>query len=148
MEQRALKRLVLAGVLVAVAGATAWIYANRAWRGRDGGPAPSGVQRIVPTDTRIRVEVLNGTNVRGLARRASLYLRDLGFDVVRFDQDTTSSRTTTLVLDRTSHPDWARMLSGALEGSRVEVRPDTSRYVDITVLLGADWRPPAKAFYP
>lgn len=148
MEQRALKRLVLAGVLVAVAGATTWIYASRAWRERDGGPAPSGVQRIVPTDTRIRVEVLNGTNVRGLARRASLYLRDLGFDVVRFDQDSTSGRTTTLVLDRTSHPDWARMLSDALEGSRVEAQPDTSRYVDITVLLGSDWRPPAKALYP
>lgn len=148
MEHRALKRLILAGALVAVAGVTTWAYASRAWRARDGGPAPSGVQRIVPTDTRIRVEVLNGTNVRGLARRASLYLRDLGFDVVRFDQDSTAERTTTLVLDRTAHPDWARMLSAALEGSRVEVRPDTSRYVDITVLLGSDWRPPAKAFYP
>lgn len=148
MEQRALKRLVLAGVLVAVAGLTTWTYASRGWRSRDGGPAPSGVQRIVPVDTRIRVEVLNGTNVRGLARRASLYLRDLGFDVVRFDQDTTSTRATTLVLDRTSHPVWARMLSEAMEGSRVEAQPDTSRYVDITVLLGANWRPPAKAFYP
>lgn len=148
MEQRALKRLVFAGALVAVAGATTWIYASRAWRQRDGGPAPSGVQRIVPTDTRIRVEVLNGTNVRGLARRASLYLRDLGFDVVRYDQDSTTGRTTTLVLDRTSHPDWARLLSDALEGSRVEAQLDTSRYVDITVLLGSDWRPPAKALYP
>lgn len=148
MEQRALKRLVFAGALVAVAGATTWIYASRAWRQRDGGPAPSGVQRIVPTDTRIRVEVLNGTNVRGLARRASLYLRDLGFDVVRYDQDSTTGRITTLVLDRTSHPDWARLLSDALEGSRVEAQLDTSRYVDITVLLGSDWRPPAKALYP
>jgi hypothetical protein len=148
VEQRALKRLLLAGVLVALAGLTTWVYASRAWRAREGGPAPSGVQRIVPRDTRIRVEVLNGTDVRGLARRASLYLRDLGFDVVRFDQDSTTTRSTTLVLDRTSHPEWARMLSQALEGSRVEERPDSSRYVDITVLLGANWRPPLKAFYP
>jgi hypothetical protein len=67
--------------------------------------------------------VLNGTDVRGLARRASLYLRDLGFDVVRFDQDTTTTRRTTLVLDRTSHPEWARMLSEAMAGSRVEPAP-------------------------
>jgi hypothetical protein len=148
VEQRALKRLLLAGGLVAIAGLTTWVYSSRAWRAREGGPAPSGVQRIVPGDTRIRVEVLNGTNVRGLARRASLYLRDLGFDVVRFDQDSTTTRSTTLVLDRTSHPEWARLLSQALDGSRVEARPDSSRYVDITVLLGANWRPPPKAFYP
>jgi LytR cell envelope-related transcriptional attenuator len=148
VEQRALKRLVLAGALVALAGAATWVYASRGWRARDGGPAPSGVQRIVPRDTRIRVEVLNGTEVRGLARRASLYLRDLGFDVVRFDQDSITGRSTTLVLDRTSHPEWARMLSEAMTGSRVEERPDTSRYVDITVLVGANWRPPPKALYP
>lgn len=147
MEQRALKRLVFAGAVVACAGVATWFYTSRPLRGGNDA-APSGVERIVPEGTRIRVEVLNGSNVRGLARRASLYLRDLGFDVVRFAQDTASGRDSTLVLDRTMHPEWAQMLSEAMTGSSVEMRPDSSRYVDITVLLGATWRPPPKAFYP
>ena len=147
MEQRALKRLLFAGAVTAVAGVTTWLLTSRP-SVRDEGPAPSGVERIVPEGTRIRVEVLNGTNVRGLARRASLYLRDLGFDVVRFAQDTTVARDTTIVLDRTLHPEWVELLGEAMSPSRVETQLDSSRYVDITVRLGAQWRPPPKALYP
>lgn len=147
MEQRALKRLLFAGAVTAVAGVATWLFTTRA-SARDEAPAPSGVERIVPEGTRIRVEVLNGTNVRGLARRASLYLRDLGFDVVRFAQDTAAARDSTIVLDRTIHPEWAELLGEAMSPARVETQPDSSRYVDITVRLGAHWRPPAKALYP
>ena len=44
--------------------------------------------------------------------------------------------------------DWAKLVARALGGARVESRPDTSRYLDVTVLLGADWRPPSKPFHP
>lgn len=147
MEQRALKRLLLAAVVTVLAGVGTWIYTTRGVAPLRPS-APSRVERIVPEGTRIRVEVLNGTRVRGLARRASLYLRDLGFDVVRFDQDSTTTRDSTLVLDHTGHPDWAQMLGEALGPARIETEPDSSRYVDITVRLGSRWRPPAKAFYP
>ncbi len=147
MEQRALKRLLFAGAVTAVAGVATWLLTSRS-TAPDQGPAPSGVERIVPEGTRIRVEVLNATNVRGLARRASLYLRDLGFDVVRFAQDSVTDRDTTIVLDRTLHPEWAELLGDAMSPSRVETQPDSLRYVDITVRLGAQWRPPAKALYP
>ena len=30
----------------------------------------------------------------------------------------------------------------------VESRPDSSRYLDVTVLIGSSWRPPAQPFYP
>jgi len=93
------------------------------------------------------VQVLNTTKTRGLARRAMLYLRDQGFDVV----DVGSSRPavdTTLVLDRSRHPDWARSVATSLGMARVEARPDTSRYLDVTVLIGSSWRPPAQPFYP
>ena len=36
----------------------------------------------------------------------------------------------------------------ALGGGQVLSRPDTSRYLDVTVLLGGTWRPPAEPFYP
>lgn len=105
------------------------------------------VRRVVPEGTRIRVEVINTTTIRGLGRKATLYLRDAGFDVVRFTGEG-PARDSTLVLDRTGHTDWAEMASSALGSARTEARPDTSRYVDLTVLLGADWRPPPKTLYP
>jgi hypothetical protein len=27
-------------------------------------------------------------------------------------------------------------------------KPDSSRYLDVTVILGADWRPPVLPFHP
>ena len=96
---------------------------------------------------RVRVEVLNATEIRGLARRATQLLRDRGFDVLEVG---TAGRQmdSTLVLDRSGHPEWARRVADALGGARVESRPDSSRYLDVTVLLGRSWRAPAQPFYP
>ncbi len=99
------------------------------------------------TGRRITVEVLNATKVRGLARRAALTLRDKGFDVV----STGTNRDqfdSTQVLDRTGHRDWAVRAAKAMGGGAVLVRPDSSREVDLTVLIGASWRAPSEPFYP
>jgi hypothetical protein len=96
---------------------------------------------------RIRVEVLNASTVRGLARRGTMYLRDKGFDVVE-NGGTVEMRDSTLILDRTGHPEWAALASKAMGGARIESRPDTLRDVDLTVLIGGTWRPPAEPFYP
>ena len=96
---------------------------------------------------RVRVQVVNTTTTRGLARRATALLRDRGFDVV--DMGTAGDGIdSTLVLDRSGHPDWARRVAAALGAARVEARPDSSRYLDVTVLLGRSWRPPTQPFYP
>jgi hypothetical protein len=100
-----------------------------------------------PANTRVRVEIINATRTRGLARRATRVLRDRGFDVVSY----TNSQTTqdsTVVLDRTNHVEWATLVGKALGGARVVARPDTSRYVDVTVVLGGAWRPPPQPFSP
>ena len=103
--------------------------------------------RSGPNTPRVRVQVLNATRTRGLARRAMLYLRDQGFDVVEVGT-TSATQDTTLVLDRSRHPEWARNVATSLGAARVESRPDTSRYLDVTVLVGSSWRPPAQPFYP
>jgi hypothetical protein len=102
---------------------------------------------MAPANTHVRVEIVNATRTRGLARRATRVLRDRGFDVVSY---TTSSVTqdSTVVLDRSNHLEWARLVGQALGGARVEARPDTSRYVDVTVVLGTSWRPPPQPFSP
>jgi hypothetical protein len=99
-----------------------------------------------PAGVRIKIEVLNATSTRGLARRAALFLRDRGFDVVGTGT-VKERRDSTLVLDRSGHAAWAQLVGKALN-ARVEARPDSSRYLDITVLLGGNWRPPALPFYP
>ena len=100
-----------------------------------------------PPHTRVRVEIINATRTSGLARRVTRLLRDRGFDVVKYTTSTTL-QDSTFVLDRSSHPDWARLVGQALGGAKVEARPDTSRYVDVTVVLGATWRPPPQPFSP
>ena len=107
--------------------------------GKDAVRAPEGM--------RIKVEVLNATKTRGLARRATRVLRDRGFDVVAVGTEA-QARDSTLVLDRSSHPEWAQLVAEALGGARVESRPDSSRYLDVTVLVGSAWRPPPEALYP
>lgn len=141
MEPAALKRVAI----VAVA-AVALVLAAVLWRDRGLDP-PSSVAVLVPDDVRIKVEVLNASGQRGLARRATFALRDAGFDVVRFD-NASETRDSTLVLSRSGKDDWARLVARALGGARVEARTDSMRFLDVTVLLGADWRPPAKPFHP
>ena len=101
---------------------------------------------LVPPGVRIKVEVLNATKVRGLARRATQFLRDRGFDVVAMGT-TSEQRKETLILDRSNHPAWAALAAKAFN-AKVESRPDSSRYLDVTVLVGSDWRPPLLPFYP
>jgi hypothetical protein len=114
----------------------------------DAAPQRETAGGVVATSTeRVRVEVLNATKVHGLARRATQYLRDRGFDVVA-SGTAREQRDSTLIIDRTNHPVWAGRVARAFGGARVQLAPDTSRYVDITVLLGATWRPPAEPFYP
>jgi hypothetical protein len=134
--------VALGGIVLLGAGAAASLRRHR----------PAGIVAVAadsraPEGVRIRVQVLNSTKTRGLARRATLLLRDHGFDVV--DMGTVGGqRDTTVVLDLSGHPDWAQRVARAMGVARVESRPDTSRYLDIAVVLGTTWRAPAEPFYP
>ncbi|MEO5567198.1 MAG: LytR C-terminal domain-containing protein [Gemmatimonadaceae bacterium] len=140
MKGRSLAILGLVIVILAIASA----MASRMVSGTVFGLGPTG---NAPPGVRIRVQVLNATTTRGLARRATDLLRERGFDVVEVGTSRERSDST-VVLDRSNHPDWARRVAVALGGAQVLARPDTSRYLDITVLLGATWRPPAQPFHP
>lgn len=111
---------------------------------RDGPSIP--VDARAPDGVRIKVEVLNATQTRGLARKATLYLRDRGFDVVG-SGNVTEQRAKSIVYDRSHHPEWARLVGRAMSAP-VLAQPDSSRYLDVTVLIGADWRPPPLPFHP
>ena len=136
-------RIILVFLILCGIGWIAWqLLALRP--SRSGSYAPDNAR--APEGVRIKVEVLNATQTRGLARRATVYLRDRGFDVVG-SGNVTEQRTKTVVYDRSGHPEWARLVGRAMLAPVVE-RPDSSRYLDVTVLIGADWRPPALPFNP
>jgi hypothetical protein len=139
-----MRRLALAAVSVAALVVIAAVAVPRS-RGSLR-VAAVGSERA-PDSVRVRVQVLNGTTTRGLARRATMLLRDHGFDVVETGT-VNEARDTTLVLDLSGHPDWARRVARVLGPARIEARRDSSRYLDIAVVLGATWRPPAEPFYP
>ena len=100
-----------------------------------------------PDGVRIRVQVLNTTGRRGLARRATRLLRDQGFDVVDMGNGT-PALDTTLVLDRTGHPEWAAAVAKVVTPATSRTERDSSRYLDVTVLLGRSWNPPPEPFNP
>ena len=100
-----------------------------------------------PEGVRIRVQVLNTTRTRGLARRATRLLRDRGFDVVDIG-NVAPTIDTTVVLDLSGHPAWADAVANVMAPARTKVRADSSRYLDITVLIGSTWRPPSEPLYP
>ena len=102
------------------------------------GHAPSGV--------RIKVEILNASKVHGAARAATFLLRERGYDVVA-SGNAARLQDATVVLDRSSHPEWAALIAKAIGGKAVP-KPDTSRYLDATVILGANWTPPPMPFHP
>ena len=148
MSSRSQRRiLVAAGLLLAL------IAAVVAWRviGREaavvGGPALAPGEARAPRGVRVRVEVLNATQTRGLARRATRHLRDHGFDVVLVGTSR-ESFDSTVVIDRSGHPDWAQLVAEVMGGAVIRAEPDSSRYLDITVLVGASWSPPPQPLYP
>ena len=139
-------RWILLAVAVGGAGYYGWTRYERARSPIPDAQAEAPVNAKAPPGTRIKVEVLNATTTKGLARRATLFLRDRGFDVVAIGT-AREQREASLVIDRSNHPAWAQLIANAI-GATVTSRPDSSRYVDATVLVGSSWSPPAKPFYP
>ena len=139
-------RWILLAVVVGGAGYYGWTRYERARSAASDARANAPVNAKAPPGIRIKVEVLNATTTKGLARRATLFLRDRGFDVVAIGT-AREQLEASVVIDRSKHPAWAQLIANAM-GATVTSRPDSSRYVDATVLVGSSWTPPSEPFYP
>jgi hypothetical protein len=109
-------------VLALVLGLSAWL----GWQwlgGGEGATQVTRVERVVPESMRIRVEVMNASGTRGLARRATTMLRDAGFDVVG-SGNWTERLDSNLVLVRGGDTTWASI--AACSGPRGGRRPSRS----------------------
>lgn len=120
-------------VLAAMAGARTFSGCSDAGEPRTARPVPEG-EHIV-------VEVLNGSGRRGLARAATRVLRQAGFDVVYFG-NVSRSVGVTQALARRGDSAAAARVARTLGATQVRMATDTLLRVDVTVLLGGDYRPP------
>ena len=99
--------------------------------------------RAIGDPSQVRVEVLNGAGRSGLARDATHRLRSDGFDVVYFGNASAFGAGPSVVLDRVGDPDRARAVAASLGIDSVATAPDSTRLLDVTVVLGGDWPPRA-----
>jgi hypothetical protein len=98
------------------------------------------VPAISPPRGRVTVEVLNGTRRQGAARSATRMLRRRGLDVV-FLGNADSLADSTRVLARRGDSAQAHYVKAALGLGLVLVATDTFRRVDVSVILGEDFKP-------
>lgn len=119
-------------VLVALVG---WMVRERS--GSEPEPATAAAARL-PAE-RIRVEVLNAAGIPRLAQRGTDLLRDRGFDVVFYGNARGFHADTSLVVDRVGDPAAAAAVAEAIGIERVRSEPDSTLYLEATVVLGRDW---------
>jgi hypothetical protein len=103
-------------------------------------PAVNQAFAIPPVQGRLIVEVLNGTRRQGAARTATRMLRSHGVDVV-FLGNSDSAEAATRVIVRRGDPKRAGTVAAVLRTNRIVIETDTFRRVDISVVLGEDFRP-------
>ncbi len=101
-----------------------------------------------PEDVRIRVRVLNGTDVSGLARRGMQTLRDFGYDVVDYRNAPAPVDATVIELNPAAAEHGERLRLALGGRARISQRDTPLPYVDVTVTLGPDWKPPTQPFRP
>ncbi len=149
-----MRRLVWVSVLVtaiAVVGFGVWYFRAPTAVEAPNASAVAMAERdtagLAPDSVRVRVRVLNGTKITGLARRGTQRLRDYGYDVVDYSTASDSSARTIVEVDRSSRA-YADRIVRALGGGVVRERDEPSPYYDVTVTLGSDWKPTSQSFRP
>ncbi|UCF98723.1 MAG: LCP family protein [Spirochaetaceae bacterium] len=89
----------------------------------------------------VAIEVLNGTSVGGLARRAANVFQSFGYDVVSVANADNSDYQNTVVLDRKGRIDVAQRVADLIRCQRVYSRleDEGDMTIDVTVILGTDF---------
>ena len=97
--------------------------------------------RPIPGDRSpaITVEVLNASGRLGDARVGTRLLRRAGIDVVYFGNAAESGLDSTRIIVRRGAGNVGERVRAALGQGHVEVQLDSSKLLDVSVLLGADF---------
>ncbi|MGY8786939.1 MAG: LytR C-terminal domain-containing protein [Fidelibacterota bacterium] len=93
----------------------------------------------------IKVEVLNGCGIKGIAARAADFLRTNHVDVVRSDNADHHNYPNTVIISRNENVESLKAVSKSFgitmnDEKRILIVPDESLGVDVTVIIGKDIR--------
>ncbi len=153
-EPKSRRKWITAGAVLAVVGIGAFLASYSVNSSRGSGTNDNDIALFSdstarpPAGVRVTVRVVNGTDIRGLARRATLYLRDFGYDVVEYDSRREDPDDSTRIFMHTANTRWAEGLKRALGTGSIAADADSSHLVDLTVVLGRDWHAPANPLRP
>ena len=87
----------------------------------------------------LTVEVINTTGKSGLARSGTRLLRSAGIDVVNYFASSDRPLDSTRIVVRRGTAATGERVRAVLKVGRVVVQPDSTRLVDVSVQLGADF---------
>ena len=90
----------------------------------------------------ITVEVLNASGRSGDARLATRLLRHAGIDVVYFGNAGENGLDSTRIIVRRGSEQVGQRVRAALRQGRIEIQLDSTKLLDVSVLLGADFPAP------
>ena len=92
----------------------------------------------------IKIEVLNGCGIQGLAAKTAEFLRLKQLDVVRSDDADHHNYPKTVIIQRNENIKSLKHVSDSFgvlmnDESRIKIVPDETLGVDVTVILGKDY---------
>ncbi len=130
------KLLFILGVLVILFLISAILWKNSLDSSIDPSVVEGGKLRAVQLD------VLNGAGEPKLAQQFTDYLRERGFDVVEIGNYKSQDVNQTIVVDRTGNLKAAKQVAAVLgvPENRVLQKIDRSLYLDVSVIIGKDYR--------
>ncbi len=103
---------------------------------------PPPVKQIIATSEpqeTIKLQILNGTGISGLASRYRQKLQPLDFvDVVEVDNADRHNYRESRFIDRSNQPQSAYRLQQLLGAGRLEIDPAEALLVDVTFIIGKD----------
>jgi hypothetical protein len=88
---------------------------------------------------KMKIEVLNATNINGLAERVAKFLRKKGFDVIRYDTAKEKIKYTVIIERKDTNLKHATFVREVLKQGEVSFEPDVLGFLEVTIVLGKDF---------
>jgi hypothetical protein len=89
--------------------------------------------------TLVTMEILNGTNQDGLAKRTTVLFESFGFDVITYRNADHDQYINSVVIDRKGVIQRAERAAAVIQCERVYTKIEEDAEVDVTLILGKDF---------
>ncbi|MFP4687701.1 MAG: LytR C-terminal domain-containing protein, partial [bacterium] len=103
---------------------------------------PPPVKHLIETGEErelIRIQILNGTSISGLAGTLRDKIQSHSFvDVVETDNADRSNYKNTVIIDRSGHPRSAHRIQELIGTGKIEMDLEEHLLVDVTIIAGED----------